>query len=64
MEKFKVGDKVWCNAMNRYNITDYHVPCVVLSTSPFAVKVLSGGSLFYVNKEHFEKIPRMGIRVV
>lgn len=64
MEKFKVGDKVWCFKKNKYNITDYHVPCVILSTSPFVVKVLSSGFSFCVNKEHFEKIPRMCIRVV
>ena len=64
MKKFKVGDKVWCNEMHRYNITDYHVPCVVLSVSPFVVKVLSNRLLFYVDKEHFEIIPRMCISVV
>lgn len=64
MKKFNIGDKVWCNGMNRYKITDYHVPCIIFSVDPFVVKVLSNGLLFYVNKEHFEKIPRICIRVV
>ena len=30
---FKVGQIVWCNTSEQYTQTDYHVKCMVTSTS-------------------------------
>ena len=28
---FQVGDMVWCKVNHKYTITNYHIPCVVVS---------------------------------
>lgn len=74
MKKFKVGDKVWCSKKNKYNITDYHIRCVVLDVLEFSldywdlkVRIEEGphyGSSFFVHSYDFEYCKKRCITVV